>query len=267
MRGRGSRLCPRIGKTEFIIYDFVGNTKKFNDPGQLYHKPKVVGKRPAPDSKLLEEKNGTITRQTEPIKYQYPKPEFLLIRDGSLEDEIRKREILIVGPEGLAIDRRSYRDEWRARILELRQSDPAVDKIFRGEELTPEEWESLARRLNSPEFYFTEQSLRYSFEQPGGSLSDFIRAALGVYQFPTRGQRIERAFNTWVAEHSNSIYPDQARMLRLLQARVLTGEQINIRLFSQPPFSLWGGLVRMEQLFGKRQLMQMVDELNILLAA
>jgi len=35
MRGRGSRLCPRIGKTEFLIYDFVGNTSTFNDPGKL----------------------------------------------------------------------------------------------------------------------------------------------------------------------------------------------------------------------------------------
>ncbi len=267
MRGRGSRLCPRIGKTEFIIYDFVGNTKKFNDPGELYHKPKIVGTRPASVATLTEETDTTIISASEPSKYEYPKPEFLLIKDGSLEDEIRKREILIVGPEGLAIDRRSYRDEWRARILELRQSDPAIDKVFRGEELTPEEWEGLARRLNSPEFYFTEQSLRHAFEQPGGSLSDFIRVALGVHQFPTREQRIERAFNTWVAEHSSSINPDQARMLRLLKARVLTGEQINIRLFSQPPFSLWGGLVRMEQLFGKKQLLQMVDELNLLLAA
>lgn len=32
MRGRGSRLCPKIGKEEFIIYDFVGNSKRFNDP-------------------------------------------------------------------------------------------------------------------------------------------------------------------------------------------------------------------------------------------
>ena len=26
MRGRGSRLCPRIGKTDFLVYDFVNNT-------------------------------------------------------------------------------------------------------------------------------------------------------------------------------------------------------------------------------------------------
>jgi type I restriction enzyme R subunit len=56
-------------------------------------------------------------------------------------------------------------------------------------------------------------------------------------------------------------------MLRLLKARVITGEEITMRLFSQPPFALWGGLTRMEQLFGKERLLAMVDELNSLLAA
>jgi type I restriction enzyme R subunit len=40
-----------------------------------------------------------------------------------------------------------------------------------------------------------------------------------------------------------------------------------MRLFSQPPFSLWGGLTRMEQLFGKERLLAMVEELNALLVA
>jgi type I restriction enzyme R subunit len=40
MRGRGSRLCPRIGKTDFLIYDFVGNYERFNDPGERYDRPR-----------------------------------------------------------------------------------------------------------------------------------------------------------------------------------------------------------------------------------
>ncbi|MCK4605197.1 MAG: hypothetical protein KAU41_11000, partial [Deltaproteobacteria bacterium] len=91
--------------------------------------------------------------------------------------------------------------------------------------------------------------------------------ALGLDRFLTREERIEKAFNTWVAEHSSSINPAQAQMLRLLKARVMTGEEITMRLFSQPPFSLWGGLTRMEQLFGKGKLLQIVDEINDLLAA
>ncbi|MFH1674383.1 MAG: DEAD/DEAH box helicase family protein [Pseudomonadota bacterium] len=269
MRGRGSRLCPRIGKTEFIIYDFVGNTKRFNDPGEVYHKPRPVG--PAPDGKLAQAEAAgyeiTAEGTPEPVSCSEPRPDFLCIKEGSLDDEIRAREIILVGPEGLAMDRKVYREKWEERVIELKKSDPTVEKIFRGEELTDEEWEALNRRLNSPEYYFNEESLRRAFEQPTGSLSDFIRVALGLDRFLTREERIEKAFNTWVAEHSSSINPAQAQMLRLLKARVMTGEEITMRLFSQPPFALWGGLTRMEQLFGKEQLLQMVDELNFLLAA
>jgi len=266
MRGRGSRLCPRIGKTEFIIYDFVGNTDKFNDPAFPYHKPKVVGPRPGPLPPDDGDDGGDIVEPPPPPPPP-PPTEWTTIPEGSLEDEIRKREILIVGPEGLAIDRKTYKDKWEEKIIELRGSDPTIERIFRGEELSIEEWDELAQRLNSPDYYFEEESLRRAFEQPTGSLSDFIKAALGLFKFPTREERIERAFNTWVAEHSSSINPAQAQMLRLLKARVMTGEKIEIRLFSQPPFSLWGGLVRMEQLFGKEQLVKMIDEINTLLAA
>jgi hypothetical protein len=96
-----------------------------------------------------------------------------------------------------------------------------VRKILGGEEVTESEWDNLAHKLDAPEFWFNEAALRTAFDQPTGSLNDFIRAALGLYRFPTREQRIERAFTTWVAEHSSSINPDQARMLSLLRNVVL----------------------------------------------
>ena len=267
MRGRGSRLCPKINKTEFIIYDFVGNSKRFNDPGEAYQKPKLFGA--APGTKISEAGEVEETDiKSPPPSGMYPEGgsrEFLVVAEGSLEDEIRAREIILVGPEGLAMDRKTYREEWEKKIVEFRRSDPAVEKIFRGEELTEAEWDDLAHRLNSPKHYFNEQTLRRAFEQPTGSLTDFIRVTLGLDRFLTRDERIEKAFNAWVTVHAMN--PAQAQMLRLLKARVTTGEEITMRLFSQPPFSLWGGLTRMEQLFGKEQLLQMVDELNVLLVA
>jgi type I restriction enzyme R subunit len=274
MRGRGSRLCPRIGKTEFIIYDFVGNTKRFNDPGQKYDKPRMTGT--APKSELFTGKNsGEGIIEEKPPGFEVrplSRDHFVLIQDGSLHDEIRSREIIIVGPEGLAIDRKTYQEKWDEKVVELIKSDPAIDKIFRGEVLTDEEWEELSRRLNSPEYYFNETSLRRAFEQPTGSLSDFIRVALKLDRFLTREERIERAFNAWFAEHS-TLDAAQAQMLRLLKSHLVAQvsdkkvEPISVGLFSQPPFSLWGGGARMEQLFGKQNLHQMVDELNALLAA
>jgi type I restriction enzyme R subunit len=254
MRGRGSRLCPRIGKTEFLVYDFVGNSELFNDKAKDYNRPKEFPK---------EVRRPRVSEPEPPP----PRRPFVEIPKGSLEDEFRRRQTIIVGPEGLAIDRKTYQGKWAEKIKEMFAADPAVKKIFAGEELTEEEWEALGQRLNSPEYYFEERTLRKAFEQPTGSLTDFIRFALGKYKFPTREERIEKVFDTWIAEHSNSIKPEQAQMLRLLKARILVGDKLEMQMFSKPPFSLWGGRARMEQLFGRDALMKIVEEFNALLAA
>ncbi|HDR14814.1 MAG TPA: DEAD/DEAH box helicase, partial [Desulfobacteraceae bacterium] len=187
MRGRGSRLCPKIGKEEFIIYDFVGNSKRFNDPGERYDKPKLVSVAPGSRAAETGEIEGDDVLRPE-AGVNYPEGgyrDFLTIAEGSLDDEIRSREIILIGPEGLAMDRKTYREDWEEKVVELKRTDPAVEKIFRGEELTDEEWEALARRLNSPRHYFNEETLRRAFEQPTGSLTDFIRVALGLDRFLT----------------------------------------------------------------------------------
>jgi type I restriction enzyme R subunit len=259
MRGRGSRLCPRIGKTSFLIYDFVGNTERFDDPGEEYHRPKEIGRRDI-GRQASDQGEPYTVRQEQPT--ETPKRrEFVEIPEGSLLDEFRRREMITVGPEGLAIDRKTYIDKWREKIIELKDIDPVIKAIVEDRPLNLDDWDALATRLNSPEFWFTEQSLQAAFDQPAGSLSEFILAALGRYTFPTREERIEKAFASWVAQHSPT--PHQAEMLRLLKARILAGDQIDFTIFSRPPFSLRGGRARMIQLFGREGLRQIVEEVNM----
>ena len=274
MRGRGSRLCPRIGKDSFLIYDFVGNHTRFNDSSVEYHRPRTVGRRPAPGSGAGGEEGGE-----GPIVPPSPPPPppprgFISIMEGSLTDRFRRQELIIVGPEGMAIDRKEYQDRWLQVVEELRSSDPVVRKILSSEPISQEEWETLAARLNAPQEYFTEESLRHAFEQPSGSLTDFIRAALGVYKFPTREQRIERAFEAWVAEHSSSINPEQAKMLKLLRNVVLASVRetkylpLEPAIFARPPFTFLGGRTKAEALFGgKEKLAGILEELNHLVLA
>ncbi len=273
MRGRGSRLCPRIGKKEFLIYDFVGNYERFNDPGERYDKPKEKKRPRGPGPQPPEGGEGPPPIPPPPPPPPPPPRSFTLISEGSLEDEIRKRQLILVGPEGMAIDRKTYQDRWRERIDKMRQSDPVVRKILAGEGISEEEWLELAGRLNSPEFYFEEGSLRKAFEQPVGSLTDFIRAAMGLYQFPTREQRIESAFNSWIAEHSESINPTQAHMLRLLRNIVMVAavenqyQTLEPEVFNHPAFRRLGGLHKIEGIFGKQRLKDILDELRQLLKA
>lgn len=182
--------------------------------------------------------------------------------------------MIIVGPEGLEIDRQRYQEEWVRRVVEMREAEPVVSKVLAGEEITENEWEELAHKLNAPEFWFDEASLQKAFEQPSGSLNDFIRAALGLYQFPSKEERVERAFTVWVAEHSESLKPEQARILSLLHNVVLASVRetkyvvIDTNIFTRAPFTLLGGRTRMESLFGGREnFSAILDELNQLISA
>lgn len=269
MRGRGSRLCPRIGKTSFLIYDFVNNHARFNDPGQQYRRPRPVGHRPGVDGG--DEGGGG----TEPPPPPPPPPrrEFVSIKEGELSDEFRRREMIIVGPEGLAIDRRDYQDHFRERIAVLQRTHPAVEKVLAGESLSEEEWDDLRHTLNSPQFYFDEDALRKAFEQPTGTLTDFIRAALGLINLPTREERVERAFNAWLTQHSNADKPEQAHLLELLRNVVLSAlkenRYLNLdpMLFTKPPFTFLGGRARAESIFGRAGLQSVLSELDAIVKA
>jgi len=93
------------------------------------------------------------------------------------------------------------------------------------------------------------------------------------FQIPTREQRIERAFNTWVAEHSSSINPEQAKMLALLRNVVLAAgketkyEVLDPTIFTRPPFTFLGGRTRIEGLFGRERLSSIMEELRQLIAS
>jgi type I restriction enzyme R subunit len=162
MRGRGNRLCERnkrgelINKTSFMIYDFVGNSEQFNDPGQVYHRPKLVG-RPMHEQKQSDVEDFKVATGQTAAANARPRG-LTTIPVGSLEDEFRRREMLIVGPEGLAIDRKRYLDEWQTVIQRMQDADLAIKAIAEGGEVSDAELESLASRLNSPEFWFNEKN-------------------------------------------------------------------------------------------------------------
>ena len=272
MRGRGTRLCPKIGKKTFLIYDFVDNTSNFNDPGVNYVSPKVKGKPKffpgnGPDNGPTA---GTDTGTTKPVIGR----EFIFINSGSLEDEIRSRSTIRVGPAGLVMDRTDYRTSWNQTINELSSSNSAIKRIIANEPIEDEEWQLLRSKLASPDMYFNENSLKEAFEQPLGSLSDFIKAALGIFTFPSREERVIKAFSVWLAEHSNSVNHDQARLLQLLQNVIISSIRdrekllIESSLFQKPPFTLVGGLTRVQTMFGgKEELETILEELNSLIEA
>jgi len=263
MRGRGSRLCPEINKISFRIYDFVGVTRDFND--ESFN----------PYSEILEHRRG-IPWGTEPEELTQEEKEipenikkvFVQVPEEAPEnvDMIVKREYVEVGPEGEKIDVDDYRVDWEKEIQAKAELDPLIKKIKEGQELTNEEIQELSEKLNSPEFYFNEANLKAAYHYPEGTLSEFVKAALKIYELPTeekiKENKINDLFESWLIE--KNFNSEQVKILRMLKTQYLVNkEKIDISIFSEPLFlNQFGGWPTIVKLFGEKEIQENIKELN-----
>ncbi len=253
MRGRGARLCPEVGKNEFLIYDFVGNTEYFNDEGfNPFEQKKVATRKPkeevTTEDGLEEETPEQIVRQ------------FVTIPLGQAPDEWVERRYIEFGPEGEKVDAKEYKDKFTDEVKKLADTHEIVGKIRQQKDITDEEIQELAQLLNHPEFFFNENNLRQAYDQPSGNLVDFVKSAFGLHKFPTREERVSGAFDAWLIQ--KNFAPEQVRILRMLKNRFLAGSKADISDFNQPPISQHGGLQYAIRVFGEDGLKQVVNDLQ-----
>ena len=165
----------------------------------------------------------------------------------------------------MRVDIRDYQDDWNREVAARVTKDTVLAKIQEGEIPTDEELDQLAAALGGPERFFNEPNLREAFSQPDASLLDFIRAALGQYQFPSREQRVDQRFEAWLIQHNFD--PEQARVWRMLKNQMLASTYspatLDLSVFNQlPPLRGWGGLRKATKLFGEANLEQLLRELK-----
>ncbi|GIW41864.1 MAG: hypothetical protein KatS3mg076_2441 [Candidatus Binatia bacterium] len=165
-----------------------------------------------------------------------------------------------VGPEGERIDKKEYVSHWEETVRQAVHDDPILRKVRDEEPLEPEEEEELARRLNQPDHYFNEENLRRAYRNPGGSLVDFIRAALGRLRIKSREEKLEEAFRAWLV--ARSLTPQQAEYLCLLKNRGIATGRVRLEDLFEPPLSILDAAGKGIELFGEEGLKQVVDELN-----
>jgi len=262
MRGRGSRLCTKIAKTSFRIYDFVRNTGNFNDEGYDPYSEIVTLRQGIPWGTEEDELSPEEREKREVIKRL-----FVQVPENAPEnvDLVVKREYVEIGPEGERVDIDDYQTQWESTVQSLLKVDPLIQKVKAGEELTDIEIQKLAEKLNSPEFYFNEANLRAAYHYPQGTVAEFIKAALKIYDLPTEEQLLERKINdlfeAWlVAKNFNS---ERSKILRMIKSQYLANkEKVDISIFNQPLFNQFGGLTNILKILGEKEIQNTVQELN-----
>lgn len=262
MRGRGSRLCPKIKKTSFRIYDFVKNTEYFNDESYNPYSEIATIRGGIPWGTEQEELTPEEKEKREIVKRL-----FVQVPENAPEnvDLIVKREYVEVGPEGEKVDIDDYQYQWEKMIQSLLETDPLIQKIKEGKELEDKEVLELSEKLNSPEFYFNEANLRGAYHYPQGTIAEFIKAALKIYDLPTEEQlqekKINDLFESWLL--TKNFNSQQAKVLRIIKNQYLANkEKPDISIFNQPLFNQFGGLRNILKIFGEREIQASVEELN-----
>lgn len=262
MRGRGSRLCRGINKTSFRIYDFVGVTRDFNDESYNPYSEILEHRKGIPWGTELEE----LTEEEKEIPENIKKI-FVQIPEEAPEniDLIVKREYVEIGPEGERVDVDDYQVHWEKEIQSLAKADSLIKKIKEGKELTNEEIQELAEKLNSPEFYFNEANLKAAYHYPEGSLSEFVKAALRTYELPTEEKmqenKINDLFESWLIE--GKFGSQQSKILRMVKNQYLANkEKIDVSIFNQSLFNQFGGLPAIIRIFGEKEIQNNLQELN-----
>ena len=240
MRGRGTRMAPHIGKRRFVIYDFFHNHEYFNDSD-------------------IDAFAGAAAGSATPGPTSPPESSDLL--ELGLEDEWLEAVTYIeVGLEGERVDKEQYKSDWKESIVTQIADEPLLRKIRDEEALAWEEEDELARRLNRPERYFNEENLRRAYRDPGGTLVDFIRAALGTLRIKSREEKLEEAFRAWLV--SRSLTPQQAEYLCLLKNRGIATGRVRLDDLFEPPLSILDAAGKGIELFGEQGLHQVVAHLN-----
>ena len=241
MRGRGTRTADHIGKDKFVIYDFFENHKYFNDSDADVFTGTGKGRAPGGEG-------GP------------PQPPGRLVELG-LEDEwLHAVTYVEVGPDGERVDKREYVTNWEKTVNSAAKEDPIIQKVRNGELLTEEEEQSLSDMLNRPEMYFNEENLRRAYQKPGGTLIDFIRAALGKLKLKSRDEELTENFQAWLV--AKSLNPQQAQYLSLVKNRGIARGKIELEDLFQPPLSILNAAELGVELFGEKGLREILTDLN-----
>jgi type I restriction enzyme R subunit len=181
-----------------------------------------------------------LLRELTPLmKYKRTEPRPTIVLD--IDDMIQERDYVDYGPVTApkSILAKTYIDRVEKRIKELAESHPTIQKIMKDEVLTPKDLEELEKTLNSPELYVTEETLQKAYKQSKGTLVQFIKKILGLYEFPDPEKQIEEAFKTFMIE-KNYLNADQVNFLRTIQTVFTKKHHIEYSDLYEPPFTNFG---------------------------
>jgi len=154
-----------------------------------------------------------------------------------LTDVLHNKEMVEFGPQHEAVSVTRYREMVEEMVLELTNSNPILQKIKNGSDITELEANELAKLLNEENPHITEDLLRKVYKNRKAKFIQFINHILGIEILASFPDTVSQAFEQFISEHSN-LNVRQLDFLRLLKDFIINREKIEKRDLIQSPFTV-----------------------------
>jgi len=168
-------------------------------------------------------------------------------RDGGIQtpgpaqfdfaDLLNKKEMVEFGPEHSAVSVSQYRKMVEKLIMELTETNPILQKIKEGIEVSEAEAEELANMLHDEYPHITEDLLKNVYKNRKAKFIQFIKHILGLEILESYPETVTKAFDEFIHNHSN-LSTLQLDFLHLLKDFILEKEAVKKRDLIEPPFTI-----------------------------
>ena len=267
IKGRGTRLCPEIGKKEFVVFDFCGVVAYFDDKYDWEAPAKLTRESGAATATTPTAGSGGASVVEEDTGISEP-------RISQTPDMVLTRDVIIL-PEGDTVDRNMYRDEWTKAVQQFMSTKTdmvsgALEDPDKVEDLITEINTSL---LNKPKLYFNEENLQSSHRIVAG-VREFFLSALGRQPLPTREEQLTSFKEALVNKFAQSDKPEgsfkRAVMVEFIADQAISNDKFRTTVQANPTldFLRWDefaqaySVTEWLDVFSKEELTELVSDVS-----
>jgi len=154
-----------------------------------------------------------------------------------LTDTIHNKQMVAFGPDNEAVSIANYRAMVEETVRDLTRSNPILQKIKSGADISPAEAQTLAGLLNKAHPHITENLLRIVYHNRKAHFVQFIRHILGIEVLASFPDTVASAFDHFIAAHTD-MNSRQLAFLGLLKDFIIEREKVDKRDLIQSPFTI-----------------------------
>lgn len=267
IKGRGTRLCPEIGKKEFVVFDFCGVVEYFDEKYDWEAPAKLAREGGLATGSTVTAGSGDVGPVEEDKGLSGP-------RVSQTPDVVLTRDVITL-PEGDTVDRNMYRDEW-ARAVQTFMA--TKDKMVVEALDDPDKVEGLieeinAKLLNKPKLYFNEENLQTSHRIVAG-VREFFLSAIGKQPLPTREEQLASFKDALVNKFAQTDNPEnsfkRAVMVEFIADQAISNDKFRTTVQSNPTldFLRWDEFAQAYSvsewlaIFSKEELTELVSDIS-----